>query len=160
MRAEADLLLVRATAQAWRWLVGGGVTALAVLAISLRDWRRAARVAGSVGGALLVTFAVLGLAGARLSLLHVVALQLVAGVGLNYGLFFTRPRLDEEERSRTMRTLITCNGMSLLTFGLLAFCQTPLLQDIGFTTAVGVVLAMCFSFLFSGEAALSVKVEG
>ena len=160
MRAEADLLLVRATAQAWRWLVGGGAAALAVLAISLRDWRRAARVAGAVGAALLVTFAILGLAGARLSLLHVVALQLVAGVGLNYGLFFTRPRLDEEERSRTMRTLITCNGMSLLTFGLLAFCQTPLLRDIGFTTATGVVLAMCFSFLFSGEAAPTVKVAG
>ena len=124
-----------------------------------REGRRVRPVrSGSVGAALLVTYAVLGLAGARLSLLHVVALQLVAGVGLNYGLFFTRPRLDEEERSRTMRTLITCNGMSLLTFGLLAFCQTPLLRDIGLTTAIGVVLAMCFSFLFSGEVAPAVKV--
>ncbi len=152
MRAEADLLLVRATAQAWRWLIAGGLAAFAALAVSSRDWRHIARVTGAVGAALLVTFAVLGLAGARLSLLHVVALQLVMGVGLDYALFFARRQLDEEERSRTLRTLVTCNAMSLLTFGLLAFCRTPLLREIGVTTAVGVVCAMIFAFLFAGEA--------
>ncbi len=88
--------------------------------------------------------------GRGLSLLHLVALQLVAGVGLDYALFFARPRLDAEERARTVRTLVTCNGMTLLTFGLLAACQTPLLRDIGVTVAVGAVLAMAFAFLLAG----------
>ncbi len=71
------------------------------------------------------------LSGVRLSLIHLVALQLVAGVGLDYALFFARRQLDGEERARTLRTLVTCNAMTLLTFGLLACCQTPLLRDIG-----------------------------
>ena len=122
------------------------------LALALRDTRRLLRVTGAVAAALLLTFAILGLSGARLSLLHIIALQLVAGVGLNYALFFARRQLDEEERSRTLRTLVTCNGMSLLTFGLLAFCRTPLLREIGVTAAVGMVAAMVFAFLFAGEA--------
>ena len=65
--------------------------------------------------------------GVRLSMLHLVALQFTAGVGLDYALFYARRQLDEEERARTLRTLVTCNAMTLLTFGLLAFCRTPVL---------------------------------
>ena len=152
MRAEADQLLVHATAQAWRWLLGGAAAGFLALALALRDGWRLLRVTGSVAAALLLTVAVLGLSGARLSLPHIIALQLVAGVGLNYALFFARTQLDEEERSRTLRTLFTCNIMSLWTFGLLAFCRTPLLREIGVTVAVGIVSAMLFAFLFAGEA--------
>ena len=151
MRAEADQLLADATARAWRWLLGGAAAACVALALALRDTRQLLRVTGAVAAALLLTFAILGLSGARLSLLHIIASQLVAGVGLNYALFFARRQLDEEERSRTLRTLVTCNGMSLLTFGLLAFCRTPLLREIGVTAAVGMVAAMVFAFLFAGE---------
>ena len=112
---------------------------------------RVLRVLGAVGAALLVTVAGLTAAGVRLSLIHLVALQLVAGVGLDYALFFARRPLDAEERARTLRTLVTCNGMTLLTFGLLAACQTPLLRDIGVTVATGALLAMAFSFLFAGQ---------
>lgn len=159
MRAEADGLLQQATAQAWRWLAGGGVAAFAALALSLRDWRRLARVAGAVGASLLIAFAVLALMGERFSLLQIVAIQLVAGVGLDYALFFARPQLDEEERSRTLRTLVTCNIMSLLTFGLLAFCRTPLLREIGVTVAVGMVSAMACAFMFAGELQPAAVVE-
>jgi predicted exporter len=95
---------------------------------------------------------VLTAGGARLSLVHLIALQLVAGVGLDYALFFSRKLLDAEERLRTLRTLVTCSAMTLLTFGLLMLCETPLMHDMGRTVAVGTVLAMGFSFLFAGEA--------
>ena len=78
------------------------------------------RVAGAIAGAVLVTVAVLTAAGVRLSLIHIVSLQFVAGVGLDYALFFARRQLDDEERARTLRTLVTCNAMTVLTFGLLA----------------------------------------
>jgi predicted exporter len=52
--------------------------------------------------------------------------------------------------ARSLRTLVTCNAMTLLTFGLLAFCRTPVLQAIGVTVAIGAVSAMCFSFFFVG----------
>ena len=151
MRTELGGILSGYTAQAWRWLGWSGLAVLAVLAAGLRDPVRVLRVLGAVGAALLVTVAGLTAAGVRLSLIHLVALQLVAGVGLDYALFFARRPLDAEERARTLRTLVTCNGMTLLTFGLLAACQTPLLRDIGMTVAIGALLAMAFSFLFAGQ---------
>ena len=138
--------------QAWQWLGWSGLLVLVVLLVGTRDVVRVLRVLGSVGAAMLVAVAVLTLSGAQLSLVHLIALQLVAGVGLDYALFFSRKLLDAEERLRTLRTLVTCNAMTLLTFGLLVFCETPLLHDMGWTVAVGSVLAMGFSFLFSGEA--------
>ena len=151
MRAELGGILSTATAQAWWWLAGSGLAVFALLLAGLRDVGRTLRVLGAVAAAIVLTLAVLSSIGARISLIHLVALQLVAGVGLDYALFFARRQLDEEERARTLRTLVTCNLMTLLTFGLLAACQTPILRDIGMTVAVGAFSAMAFSFLLAGK---------
>ena len=98
-----------------------------------------------------MTVAMLTASGVRLSLIHIVSLQFVAGVGLDYALFFARRQLDDKERARTLRTLITCNAMTLLTFGLLALCRTPLLRQIGATVVIGAVAALVFAFLFAGR---------
>ncbi len=150
-RAELGRILAGYTAQAWKWLGLGVLAILVVLALGLRDGRRVARVFGAVAAAVLCDVAVLTLLGERLSLVHVVALQLVAGVGLDYALFFARRQLDDEERARTLRTLTTCNAMTLLSFGLLLFCRTPVLHSIGATVAIGAALAMVFAFLFAGQ---------
>jgi len=151
MRQELGGILSSYTTEAWRGLAWSGLAVLTVLTVGLRQPTRVLRVVGSVGAALVATIAILTLIGARLSLIHLVALQLVAGVSLDYALFFARSLLDQEERARTLRTLVTCNSMTLLTFGLLAFCQTPLLRDIGQTVAVGAIMGMGFGFLFAGE---------
>ncbi len=152
VRSALGAVLAEYTGRGWWWLGASLVLVLGVLAVGLRDLR-VVRVLGSLGAAVVVTVAALSAAGVRLSLIHLVALQLVVGVGLDYALFFARRQLDEEERARTLRTLVTCNGMTLLTFGLLAGCQTPLLRDIGVTVAAGALLAMGFAFLFAGRAA-------
>ena len=149
-RAETNQLVGGYTAQAWRWLGASALAALVALLIGLRDPARVLRIAGAIAATLLVTVALLTAAGVRLSLLHIVAVQFVAGVGLDYALFFARRQLDEEERARTLRTLATCNAMTLLTFGLLTVCRTPLLRDIGVTVATGALLAIIFAFLFVG----------
>ncbi len=149
-RAEANAVVTGYTDRAWRWLAGGAGAAVAAMLLVLRDPWRVARVVGAVAAALLVAVALLTGAGARLSLIHVVALQFVAGIGLDYALFFARTQIDEEERARTLRTLVTCNAMTMLTFGLLASCQTPLLRDLGATVATGALAAMIFAFLFAG----------
>ncbi len=130
--------------------LGAGASLLLLAAVLRRERRRLLRVAGSLAAALLVTLAVLDSAGVRISFLHILALQLVLGIGLDYALFFSRPRLDAEERIRTLRTLITCNGLTLAGFGLLAFARTPLLREIGVTAGVGALAAMVFAFLFAG----------
>jgi predicted exporter len=149
--AEANTVVAAYTAMAWRWLGLGAIAALVAIAVGLRDLRRVVSVAGAIAGAVLVTVGILTATGARLSLLHIVSLQFVAGVGLDYALFFARRQLDEEERARTLRTLVTCNAMTLLTFGLLALCRTPLLRDIGTTVVIGALAALIFAFMFAGE---------
>jgi predicted exporter len=148
---ESNGLLAETTARAWRWLSAAAAATLLALAIGLRSFGRVLRVLVSLAAAGAVTVAVLALAGERLSLVHIVALQFVAGVGLDYALFFARRQLDAEERARTLRTLVTCNAMTLLTFGLLGVCHTPLLRTIGLPVAVGAVSALVFAFLFAGE---------
>ncbi|GAN54053.1 MMPL family transporter [Tanticharoenia sakaeratensis] len=139
------------TGLALRWMAAGAGLALAVLTIGLRDVRRIARVLAAVGAAMIVLLAMLDLRAAPLSLIHLVSIQFVLGVGLDYALFLARPQLDGHERARTMRTLLTCNVMTILTFGLLGFCQSALLQEIGTTVAGGVALAMLFGFLLAGQ---------
>lgn len=157
MRAELGGVLSEYTARGWWWLGVSGVLVAGVLGLGLRDLRLVLRVGGALGAALVVTVGVLTAWGVRFSLIHLVALQLVVGVGLDYALFFARRQLDAEERARTLRTLVTCNGMTLLTFGLLAGCQTPLLRDIGATVTVGAVLAMGFAFLVAGRGVLEAE---
>ena len=151
IRGELGGILSDYTARAVALLGWSGLAVLAVLLAGLRDPWRVLRVLGAVAAAMLVAVALLSAGGVRLSLIHLVALQLVAGVGLDYALFFARPLLDAEERARTLRTLLTCNGMTLLTFGLLATCQTPILHDIGLTVAAGAALAMASAFLIAGQ---------
>jgi predicted exporter len=150
VHAETDAMVSRYNRRAGRWLVFGAAAATILLVVRLRDRWRVARVVFAIAAAELVTIALLTALGQRLSLVHIVSLQFVGGIGLDYALFFSRPQLDEEERARTFRTLITCNAMTLLTFGVLVFCRTPLLQQVGLTTAIGAVAAMAFGFLFAG----------
>ena len=150
MGATANGIVATYTRSALRWLGLGALLALGVLTIGLRDWLQVLRVVAAIAAAALVTTALLTAWGARMSIITVVTLQFVCGIGLDYALFFARRQLDEEERARTLRTLATCNAMAVMTFGLLALCRTPLLRDIGETVVTGAVAALCFSFLFAG----------
>jgi predicted exporter len=149
--AEANGIVAEYTGAAWRWLGLGALAALVTVVVGLREPLRIMRVAGAIAGAVLMTVAILTVTGVRLSLIHIVSLQFVAGVGLDYALFFARRQLDDEERARTLWTLITCNAMTVLTFGLLAVCRTPLLRQIGATVVMGAVAALVFAFLFVGR---------
>lgn len=95
-------------------------------------------IAVAVTGAVTVLLAV----AQPLSMFHLVALLLVVGVGLDYGLFFNRITGDGSEFEQTVRALAVCAISTTLVFGLLSLSQTPVLHAIGSTVTVGVVL--CF----------------
>ncbi len=94
-------MLDRFRSHAVRQSALGALLIVALLAAGLRSFRRAARVVAPVAAALPVTMALLATMGQRIGVLHLVALLLVVGIGLNYALFFERPAADEEERGRT-----------------------------------------------------------
>ncbi|MCX8667172.1 MMPL family transporter [Acetobacteraceae bacterium B3987] len=132
------------------WLAAGIVLALLTLLICQKNPARTGRLALTLSLTGLSVLALLRLHGPVFSIIHIVALAFVLGVGIDYALFFSRPQLDAAERTRTLRTLLTCNLMTILSFAILASCQTPLLRELGLTISSGALFAMMFSFLLMG----------
>ena len=100
--AETNALVPGAAGRAIDWLLAGAVAAILVMLAGLRQPLMVLRIVLALAATVLVTVALLTLAGVRLSLLHVVALQFTIGVGLDYALFYARRQLDAEERARTL----------------------------------------------------------
>lgn len=71
------------------------------------------------------------------NLFHCLALLLVLGVGFDSGVFFARADPREAWRGASL-SIVT----SLLAFGLLAMCQTPVLKSFGLVAAIG--LSLCW----------------
>ncbi|MBO1324795.1 MMPL family transporter [Acetobacter sp. TBRC 12305] len=153
LNQEISALTAYHTRLTLRWTATGMAAALLLLLWGLRDVGRLWRVLSAVGAAMVVLLAILAVRGVPLSLIHLVSMQFVLGVGLDYALFFARPQLDDAERARTMRTLLTCNVMTVLTFALLCLCHTPLLREIGWTVSCGALLCLIFGFMLAGQAA-------
>jgi predicted exporter len=145
LKAAAEALVAQYRT---RILIALGV-ALVLLALSVaaafRDGRRAWHVIAPMSLATLLAFAVLRLGGVSLSLFHLVALTLAAGLGLHYALFFERPNVDAAESRRTLHATFVCVLSALLVFGLLATSSIPVLRAIGLTVALGVLFHFCLS---------------
>ena len=62
---------------------------------------------------------------------------------------------DAEEARRSLGAVLNCAVCTLLTFGLLAFCGTPVLHGIGLTVAVGVAAAFLLSCVLVAPAGRS-----
>jgi predicted exporter len=111
--------------------------------------QRTARVLLPMALTTLLILAVLRLCGVELTLFHLVALILAAGLGLDYALFFDHAGDDYADQLRTLHALIVCSLMTLLVFFLLALSSIPVLRAIGSTVALGVfgnfVLALLVS---------------
>jgi predicted exporter len=112
-----------------------GATVWFALRTPARVWRVLAPMALTT----VVILAVLRLCGVELTLFHLVALILAAGLGLDYALFFEHAGDDRKEQLRTLHALIVCSLMTLLVFSLLALSSIPVLRAIGVTVALGVV---------------------
>jgi predicted exporter len=117
----------------------------AAVAIAFRDVRRAWHVIAPMSLATLLALAVLRACGVSLSLFHLVALTLAAGLGLHYALFFERRSDDAAEERRTLHATLVCVGSAVLVFGLLATSTLPVLRAIGLTVALGVGFHFCLS---------------
>lgn len=120
--------------------LGAALMLLAIsVALAFGDLVRAWHVIAPMSLATLLAFAVLRIAGIPLSLFHLVALTLAAGLGLHYALFFERPVANAAEARRTLHATLVCVGSALLVFGLLATSALPVLRAIGLTVALGVL---------------------
>ena len=123
----------------------------ATVVIALRSWRRAWHVLAPMSLATLLVLVVERVGGISLSLFHLVALTLAAGLGLHYALFFERPVADAAEARRTLHATLVCVLSALLVFGMQAWSSLPVLRAIGRTVALGVGFHFCLSILMARE---------
>ncbi len=106
-----------------------------------RDLRRSVWLLGNVAAALSAA-ACLGMwLRGGLSPFDLMALALVAGLGLDYGLFHSRTPADPTDARETGAAVLICALSSFVVFGLLAFSRIPVLAGIGQTVATGVTAA-------------------
>ncbi len=110
---------------------------LAILFVGTRSAARSLWIAGCTGAAITLSATVSALALGGLNLFAVVALALVAGLGLDYGLFHSK----KGNASQSASAVALCAASSLTVFALLALSSIPLLRSIGLTVALGVATA-------------------
>jgi predicted exporter len=89
-----------------------------------------------------LTSTLLGAMGERLSLFHLIALLLTAGIGIDYSLFFHHGENQETQRLHIMHALLVCAASTVTVFGMLAASPIPVLHSIGITVTTGAPL--CF----------------
>jgi predicted exporter len=122
------------------------------ITLALRSIRRAWHVLAPMTLATFLVLAVERMAGIPVSLFHLVALILAAGLGLHYALFFERDTGDPAEQRRTLHATVVCVIAALLVFGMLAWSSIPVLRAIGLTVALGVGFHFCLSILMAPHA--------
>ncbi len=141
IKAETEALLDHGIGMALRWGAAGGLLVLLLLGAG-RGVAGGLRIALALCGALLLTFATLHALGERITVFHLTAALLLAGVGMDYALFISRTGGgDAGDAARALGAVITCMVTTLLTFGLLALCRTPVLHATGLTVCIGVASA-------------------
>ncbi|MCR6627829.1 MAG: MMPL family transporter [Pseudoxanthomonas sp.] len=123
-------------------LLAGVVVVFAVLAFRYRA--QAWRVITPTLLAGLLTVALLGWLGQPLQLFNVLALMLLLGMGIDYGIFLV------EHRGDASAWLAVCVGAAStwLSFGLLGLSATPALRAFGLTLLFGIGLVWLLSPLF------------
>lgn len=119
----------------------------ALLAFTLRSRSKLLRVMLPLISAVLCVAAILAISGQRMTILHLIGLLLIVAVGSNYALFFARS--DEQIKPTTLASLIFANITTVIGFGVLGFSSVPVLNAIGVTVGIGVILALVFSAIFS-----------
>ena len=96
------------------------------------------RVLAPTAIASVMTLAILGFAGQNVQLFHVLAMMLLLGIGVDYGIFM------QERPGKSDATSWLAVGLSavstILSFGLLGLSKTPALQAFGLTMLIGVAL--------------------
>ncbi len=152
LKDAAESMVVDYRARILHALLLASVLLVVAIALSLRSVRRAWHVLAPMTLATFLVLAVERVAGVEISLFHLVALILAAGLGLHYALFFERDTGDADEQRRTLHATLVCVLSALLVFGMLGWSTIPVLRAIGLTVSLGVAFHFCLSILMAPHA--------
>jgi predicted exporter len=132
-------------------LLLAAVYAVAALILGFRfGWRDGARMLLPSVAATLTTVGIFGWLGVPFNLFTLLALWLVLGLGIDYGIFLRHGR---EHRVTAILSVTLSACTTLIAFGLLALSATPFIRSIGLT----LLFAITFSWLFALLACMTEK---
>jgi predicted exporter len=150
--AELTRLYARYLGEAQAQALLGALGVVALVALTLRSWRRVVAVCQPLLLSVVLTMGALAALGTPLGILHLVGLLLVVAVGSNYALFFDMlqrdTQLDAAAMQDTLASLLLANLTTVLSFGLIAMSAIPALSAIGRVVAPGALLALLLSAAF------------
>lgn len=149
LKTSAESLVVDYRARILQALVAATVLLVLTIVFALRSVRRAWHVLAPMTLATFLVLAVERMVGIEISLFHLVALILAAGLGLHYALFFEHDSGDPAEQRRILHATLVCVASALLVFGMFALSSIPVLRAIGLTVALGVLFHFCLSVLMA-----------
>ena len=121
-----------------------------LLMIDQRQPRKIAWLGLTVASALLVTVAIVSNLHGGLTIIHLVALLLVIGLGLDYALFLSRKESATEHKA-TEHAVVACAATTTVTFGILALSSIPVLKFLGVTIAIGSFSSFFIAWIGSGR---------
>jgi predicted exporter len=151
LKAASESLV---TAQRTKLLWSLGIAAIVltiVIAIALRSAHRTLRVLTPMTLTTLLILAVLRLCGVSLTLFHLIAFMLAAGLGLDYALFFEHAADNPHEQRRTLHAVLVSSISTLMVFALLGWSDLPVLRAIGVTVTLGVIFNFVLALVFARE---------
>jgi predicted exporter len=117
-------------------LAFAGLLIVALIGYQRRRLAEVSWVVATVSVGLLLTIAILTVLHGPLTVIHLIALLLVLGLGLDYSLFLSRAEAIDD-RAATHRAVLACAVSTTVTFGILGGSSIPLLQYLGSTVAIG-----------------------
>ncbi len=105
--------------------------------------------------ATVATVAFLSLLGISLNIFCILALLLVLGIGLDYGIFLKESKCSKESLFAVALSCYT----TICSFGFLSMSNTPVLKFFGLTLLIGIVLVWIFTILLYRYQADAMEVE-
>jgi predicted exporter len=148
--ASESLVTAQRTKLMWRLGIAAIVLTI-VIAIALRSAHRTLRVLTPMTLTTLLILAVLRLCGVSLTLFHLIAFMLAAGLGLDYALFFEHAADNPHEQRRTLHAVLVSSISTLMVFALLGWSDLPVLRAIGITVTLGVIFNFVLALVFARE---------
>lgn len=131
----------------YRFLLGSVVIGFVML--FARSVSRAVIILLPVFMAVLLSISIQILLGTQLTLFHILALLLIVGIGLDYSLFFDRRWKSSQDNLNRVHGIFISAASTLITFGILAFSDIPILSALGQTVSFGVLGCFVLTLVFN-----------
>ncbi|MDH3336258.1 MAG: MMPL family transporter [Gammaproteobacteria bacterium] len=130
---------------ALRTILVASLIIIALLWFVRGQFRQTLWIGLTVAASLAATIATITMLHGNLTVIHLVALLLVLGLGLDYALFLSRSESLRERRA-TDKGVLACAASTTLAFGILAGSSIPLLKFLGLTVASGALISYLVAY--------------